>query len=98
MSDFLSKIKSFFFESQKRPFNQFCSDYLKIKDELAVSDVKVSGREFNFKITWRGNVVPFWVSSKYQVSDIVSLIAAGLAFGLNLVEISQELKNYGIDS
>mgnify|MGYP001563499725 CR=1 FL=1 len=92
----LSKIKSLFVESQKRPFNQFCSDYLKIKAELAVSDVNVSGKETNFKVMWRGSVVPFWVSSKYQVSDIVSVIAAGLAFGLNLVEISQELKNYGL--
>ena len=98
MSDFFSKIKSFFVESEKKPFNRFCSDYLKIKGELAVSDVHVSGQELNFKVSWRGSTVPFWVSSKYQVSDIVSIIAAGLAFGLNLVEISQELKNYGIDS
>lgn len=98
MSDFFSKIKSLFVESEKRSFNQFCSDYLKIKAELAVSDVNVAGRELNFKVSWRGNIVPFWISSKYKVEDIVSLIAAGLAFGLNLVEISQELKNYGIDS
>lgn len=91
--NFLERIKTFLAKSRKRPFKQFCTEYLKIKTELRLSDVNISGTELNFKISWRGKVVPFWVSSKYQTSDMVDLIAVGLASGMNLVEISQELKN-----
>ena len=94
MTNFLLRIKNFFTKGQKNSFKQFFSKYLKIKTELAVSDIKVSDSELNFKVSWRGNTVPFWISSKYEVSEILPLIVAGLVFGLNLVEISQELKNY----
>ncbi len=101
MSNIFQKIKSFFVEREKKPFNQFCSEYLRIKAELLASDVNVTGPELNFKITWHGSVVPFWLSSRDEISqekidskiqDSISIIAAGLIFGLNLVEISQELK------
>lgn len=74
--------------------NQFFAEYLKIRSELKISDTNVSGEELNFKVTWRGNVVPFWTSSKHKVADLNSIIAMGLALGMNLVEISQELKSY----
>lgn len=94
---FLSKIKSFFVTKEEEQLGEFFAKYLKIRAELLASDVKVSERELNFKVAWQGSVVPFWMSSKYEIADVTSIIAMGLALGLNLVEISQALKNYGVD-
>ena len=92
MSNFLSKIKSLFVVREEKSLEQFFSEYIKIRAEIVVSDIKVTGQELNFKVAWRGNVVPFWVSSEYQIADVTSMIATGLTIGLNLVEISEALK------
>lgn len=89
---FLSKIKSFFITREEKSLEQFFADYLAARAELQVSDIKASDQELNFKVTWKGSTVPFWLSSKYKVEDALSVIAVGLTFGLNLVEISQALR------
>lgn len=51
----------------------------------------------NFKINYKGNVVPVWlekVFGKEQVYSALTAIAVGTVFDLNLVEISQSLKDY----
>lgn len=99
--NFFQKIKIFFKKPQKNKFNLIFDDYLKIRAELKVSDIKTDERGINFKVNYRGSTVPFWLvqeseitveRAKLKVREIISLIAVGLAVGLNLVEISQILK------
>lgn len=90
----LSKIKSFFKGKETKGLDRIFTKYLKIRSAIIISDVKASDKKLNFKVAWQGNVVPFWVSSEYEIADFVSIIATGLAFGLNLIEVSQLLKNH----
>ncbi len=51
----------------------------------------------NFKINYKGNTIPVWLEKlfgKEQIYAALSAAAVGLIFNLNLVEISQALKNY----
>ncbi len=51
----------------------------------------------NFKLNYQGNLVPIWlekVFGKEQVYAALASVVVGKIFGLNLVEISQALKNY----
>lgn len=51
----------------------------------------------NFKINYQGNIVPIWLEKLFGKEQIYSALAAtavGTIFDLNLVEISQALKNY----
>ncbi len=50
----------------------------------------------NFKISNKGDVVPFWFNEKLTRDQIINTslaVGASMALGLNLVEISQNLKN-----
>lgn len=60
------------------------------------SDVKLNGGT-NFKINHKGNIVPVWLEKafgKEQIYSALSAAALGTIFDLNLVEISQALKDY----
>ncbi len=51
----------------------------------------------NFKINYRGNIVPIWLENLFGKEQIYSALAAtavGTLFDLNLIEISQALKSY----
>ena len=51
----------------------------------------------NFKINYDGNIVPCWLENLFGKDNIYSALAAaatGLALGLNLVEVSQALKDF----
>jgi len=53
----------------------------------------------NFKISHMGNIVPFWLQKPCERGCIYTTLAAvaiGIIFGLNLVEISQSIKNYKV--
>ena len=103
-------IKSFFeklgFKKTRKEFSGLIlDDYLKIRTELRASDIKANGNGINFKVNYRGSVVPFWLAyesgasaekSDLKVQDALAVIAVGLMSDLNLVEISQILKT-GID-
>ena len=65
--------------------------------DLLASDVKIDGFSTNLKVCWEGNVVPLWLDrlfGKGQIYAALSAIAVGTIFNLNLVEISEGLKNY----
>lgn len=107
--DIISKIKSCFrpsklsakegSESAGKALELIFKEYLRIKDEIKVSDFKLNGG-INFKIDYQGSIVPFWLAVEpaatqliveKELQDALSSIAVGLALGLNLVEISQHL-------
>lgn len=64
--------------------------------DFRASDV-ILNSETNFKINERGNVVPVWLKGLFGKEHIYSALASavvGVILGLNLVEISQALKDY----
>ena len=64
--------------------------------DLRASDIKINGGT-NFKINYKGNIVPVWLErlfGKEQIYSALAGVALGIIFDLNLVEISQALKNY----
>lgn len=63
--------------------------------DFTASDVKIDGG-INFKVNYEGNSVPIWLDksdSKEQIYSALAAVAAGTINNLNLVEISQSLKN-----
>lgn len=51
----------------------------------------------NFKINYEGNIVPCWLENLFGKENIYAALAAaaaGLALGLNLVEVSEALKAF----
>jgi len=64
--------------------------------DFQASDIKLNTGT-NFKINYRGNIVPVWLEKLFGKEQIYSALAAvsvGTIFDLNLVEISQALKFY----
>ncbi len=64
--------------------------------DFRASDIKLN-TGVNFKINYKGNIVPVWLEKLFGKEQIYSALAAagvGVIFDLNLVEISQALKNY----
>jgi len=64
--------------------------------DFRASDIKLN-TGINFKINYKGNIVPIWLEKLFGKEQIYSALAAagvGVIFDLNLVEISQALKNY----
>ncbi len=64
--------------------------------DFRATDVKLN-HGTNFKINYKGNIVPVWLDGlfgKEQIYAALAAVAAGTIFDLNLVEISQALKNY----
>ncbi len=64
--------------------------------DFRASDILLNGGT-NFKINHKGNIIPFWlekVFGKEQIYAALVAASAGIIFGLNLVQISQALKNY----
>ena len=68
-----------------------------VRADIRVSDVVLAESptlETNFKINYKGNVVPVWLKGKEKEEIYAALAAAavGEVLGLNLVEISEALK------
>lgn len=66
------------------------------RSDFRASDVRLNSGT-NFKINYKGNIVPVWLGKlfgKEQIYSALSVTAVGTIFDLNLVEISQALKNY----
>ncbi|PIS39714.1 MAG: hypothetical protein COT33_00510 [Candidatus Nealsonbacteria bacterium CG08_land_8_20_14_0_20_38_20] len=64
--------------------------------DFRVSDIRQNSGT-NFKINYQGNVVPVWLRGLFDKEHIYAALAGaavGATLGLNLVEISQALKNY----
>lgn len=68
--------------------------------DVAISDVVLTqfpGLGTNFKINYEGNIVPCWLENLFGKDNIyaaLSAAAAGLALGINLVEVSQALRDF----
>lgn len=65
------------------------------KADLRASDIVLNGG-VNFKINYKGNIVPIWLDGAFSKEKIYSALAAascGEILGLNLVEISQAFKS-----
>ena len=63
--------------------------------ELRVTDIH-QNPGVNFKVDYQGNLVPVWLEGVFGKEQIYSALAAsavGTVLGLNLVEISQALRN-----
>jgi hypothetical protein len=64
------------------------------KNDIIISDIKQDGGT-NLKITYKGSIVPFWFKKKLEKTEIdamLSVVGIALLFNLNLVEISQLLR------
>jgi len=64
--------------------------------DFRASDIKLNSGT-NFKINYKGNIVPIWLEKlfgKEQIYSTLSAVSVGVIFNLNLVEISQALKDY----
>ncbi len=73
-----------------------CTFGFQEKADFRVSDINLNGGT-NFKINFKGNIVPVWLEGVFGKEQIYSALAAvclGTIFELNLVEASQALKNY----
>ena len=69
------------------------------KNDVIVSDIK-KNEETNLKINYKGSIVPFWFKKKLdekEISIILCVISIAITVGLNLVEISQALKQVDLD-
>lgn len=66
------------------------------RTDFKASDVRLN-MGTNFKVSYKGNIVPVWLEKlfgKEQIYAAISAVTVGTIFDLNLVEISQALKNY----
>ncbi|MCH8741925.1 hypothetical protein IH779_03425 [Patescibacteria group bacterium] len=64
--------------------------------DLRASDLHFN-HGINFKINYKGNVVPVWLDSLYgkeQIYGVLAAVVCGVIFDFNLVEVSQALKFY----
>ena len=63
--------------------------------DILASDIRINSG-INFKINYRGNTIPIWLpetSDQTHVYGSLAAICIGIILGLNLVEISEALKN-----
>lgn len=64
--------------------------------DFQATDITFNTRT-NFKLNYQGNIIPIWldyIASEKEISNTLVAIVVGTIFNLNLVEISQSLKNY----
>jgi len=64
--------------------------------DFQATDIKING-ETNFKINHKGNIIPVWLESSAGEDHILAALVAaavGEVLKLNLVKISEALKNY----
>jgi UDP-N-acetylmuramoyl-tripeptide--D-alanyl-D-alanine ligase len=65
--------------------------------DFRASDINLNLTGTNFKINYDGNIVPFWLKNifgKEQIYSVLTAICLGVVKNVNMVEISQALKNY----
>ncbi len=67
----------------------------KKKADFNVTDIHRQEDKTNFKLNYRGKIIPFWVEKKLsnkEVYFILSAICVAQAMNLNLAEVSHEIK------
>lgn len=73
-----------------------CTFGFQEETEFQASDINLNSGT-NFKINFKGNIVPVWLEGlfgKEQIYSALSAVCVGEILDLNLVELSQALKNY----
>jgi len=60
-------------------------DFAWISDEIKTEE------ETNFKLNYKGSSVPFWI--KGDLNNFLAAISIAIQSGMNVVEISEKLKN-----
>ena len=81
--DKITNLKSFSFGFSER------ADFM-------ASDIIETDGSINFKLNYKGNSVPIWlnkVSDRDEIYNALSAICVGMLLGLNIVEMSDSLKN-----
>lgn len=81
----------------KREEHTIKSCAIQNKATISASDIANSGNEINFKLNFDGKTIPFWVKGQYAVSEYYSILSAILTtmnMGINLVEISNKLREF----
>lgn len=64
--------------------------------DCQASDIKLNTGT-NFKLNYKGNIVPVWLDylfGKEQIYSSLSALSVGIVLNLNLIEVSQALKSY----
>lgn len=65
--------------------------------DFRATDIHLNKVGTNFKINYKGNIVPFWLEktfNKEQIYNALIAVSVGVVLGINLVEISKSLKSY----
>jgi UDP-N-acetylmuramyl pentapeptide synthase len=66
------------------------------KCDFMASDINESEDGTNFKLIYKGNIIPIWLKNlfgKEEIYNVLSAICVGALLGLNIVEMSEGLKN-----
>lgn len=64
--------------------------------DFRATDIHLNKIETNFKINYKGNIVPLWLEKGFKEKQIYSALATaavGAVLDINLVEISKSLKS-----
>ncbi|MDD3072518.1 MAG: hypothetical protein PHH17_01320 [Candidatus Pacebacteria bacterium] len=81
---------------KKKEEDGFFTYGTKEDSDFKISDINIVSGEVNFKLNYRGSTVPFWASVEFDKNDmgeIAGIIALLFLRGMNLVEISQAIKD-----
>ncbi len=66
------------------------------KADFYVSNISKGEEETNFKVNYKGNIIPFWTKgqlSEKEVYGILSALCVGEIFRINLSDISQRIRD-----
>ncbi len=103
--DNLSPDASIFFNADNDLIKESISDYSKNiktssienKGTIYASSVDCSKSYLSFKINYQGKTIPFWANGEYcdkEVYSILSAILIAMEMGMNLVEISNKIREF----
>ena len=65
--------------------------------DVTGSDFNINEESSNFKIDYQEKIIPIWLENLFDKEIVFAVLAAtccGVELGLNLVEISQALKDF----
>ncbi len=65
--------------------------------DFQASDIHISEKGTNFKLNYKGNIVPIWLENlfgKKQMYSVLAATAVGMVLDINLVKLSQTLRFY----
>ena len=103
--EYISKLGFFIFnfddESLKRTSSDLVSSVLSFgfheRSDLRAEEININNNETNFKVRTNSGIIPFWINRKFEkemIYIILSALCAGAANGINLVEMSQLIKEH----